>query len=365
VAEPGSAQFRGVRASRVVETIDVAVEGHRLSEAGFWVLVGEFEGAIRAWRMADVERVPAVKDTPERSKVWSGPDPETWVSSLDRETYLAGVEHIRTDIFNGDVYQVNLCRTLSASLTAIDDDIDGIPDAVALSELLAHGNPSRYAARVVIPARDGVPGVWIVSASPELFLAIDGAIVWSSPIKGTAAPGEAMLEKDIAENVMITDLVRNDLSHCAIPGSVMVPELLGTHVHPGLTHLQSTVRATLDTAHDWTPEMWPTLLGGTYPPGSVSGAPKSSALRIIAREETAPRGPYCGTIGWIDADCHQAELAVAIRTFWWTPNREGGVLHFGTGAGITWGSVASAEWGETELKAARLIGLASGQTMNL
>jgi para-aminobenzoate synthetase component 1 len=202
----------------------------------------------------------------------------------------------------------------------------------------------------------------VVSASPELYLAVDDRTVASSPIKGTAAPGVPMLEKDVAENVMIADLVRNDLSHVARPGTVAVPELLAEHAHPGLNHLQSTVTATLAPGFDWTPEMWPALLDGTFPPGSVSGAPKSSALEIIAREEPAPRGPYCGAIGWVDADRRRAELAVGIRTFWWTPEH-GGRLHFGTGAGITWGSDPSGEWEETELKAARLIGLASGRTM--
>lgn len=85
---------------------------------------------------------------------------------------------------------------------------------------------------------------------------------------------------------------------------------------------------------------------------------KSSALRIIRREEPVPRGPYCGAIGWIDTDNRRAEIAVGIRTFWWEPDG-GGTLRFGTGAGITWGSDAVAEWEETELKARRLIGLAS------
>ena len=92
------------------------------------------------------------------------------------------------------------------------------------------------------------------------------------------------------------------------------------------------------------------------PPGSVSGAPKSSALRIIDSLETAPRGPYCGAIGWIDSEAGRAQLAVGIRTFWW----ERGTLRFGTGAGITWGSDPEGEWDETELKARRLVSLASG-----
>jgi para-aminobenzoate synthetase component 1 len=347
----------------VVESIDAARDGARLAESGFWVVVGEFDGPVRAWRMAEVEHTAPVPEHPNPSRIWRGPASDAWASSLDRAAYVAGVERIRNDIRAGTVYQVNLCRVLSAPLpVASDDDANATPDAVALSQLLAVGNPARYAARITLPAVGDAPPVWIVSASPELYLAVDGTALTSSPIKGTAAPGVAMLEKDVAENVMITDLVRNDLSHVALPGSVSVPELLAEHRHPGLVHLQSTVSATLAPAFDWTPEMWPALLGGTFPPGSVSGAPKSTALRIIAREEVTPRGPYCGAIGWVDADRRQAELAVGIRTFWWTPER-GGRLNFGTGAGITWGSEPEGEWEETELKARRLIALASGGTI--
>lgn len=271
---------------------------------------------------------------------------------------MAGVESIRESIRNGDVYQANLCRVLAAPLPAAGTT----PDAVALSQVLAHGNPARYASRIVVPRSSEHPGVWIVSASPELFLAIDGDMIASSPIKGTAAPGEPMLDKDAAENVMITDLIRNDMSHVARPGSVAVPELLGRHAHPGLDHLQSTVTARLEPGFDWTARMWPALLAGTFPPGSVSGAPKESALEIIRALEPVPRGPYCGAIGWIDADARRAELAVGIRTFWWEPDA-GGTLRFGTGAGITWGSEAAREWEETELKARRLIALASADTM--
>jgi para-aminobenzoate synthetase component 1 len=233
---------------------------------------------------------------------------------------------------------------------------------VALSQTLTSGNPARFASRIVIPSIGDSPGVWIVSASPELYLGVDGSTVTSSPIKGTAAPGEAMLPKDESENVMITDLIRNDLSHVATPGTVRVPEFLAEHEHPGLSHLQSTVEATLASEFNWTPSMWAALLGGTFPPGSVSGAPKASALSIIAREEFAERGPYCGGIGWVDADARRAEIAVGIRTFWWSP-LAGGTIHFGTGAGITWGSDPEGEWRETELKAKRLIALASTDTM--
>ncbi|WP_296666808.1 chorismate-binding protein [Demequina sp.] len=353
----GSAAFRGVRASEPVEHVDLAAHGERVSAGGFWVVVATFEGRLDAWRMAAVTRdtddaVPEPEPAPGRE--WEGPDPGDWATSLDRATYMAGVGRIRHDIRDGEVYQVNLCRMLEASLPAPQPG----PDAVALAHRLATGNPARYASRIVIPRTHAWPGAWVVSASPELYLGVDGSTVRSSPIKGTAAPGTAMLPKDEAENVMITDLIRNDLSHVARPGSVSVPEFLAEHPHPGLIHLQSTVEATLAPDFDWTPALWPALLDGTFPPGSVSGAPKSSALRIIAREEPVARGAYCGGIGWIDADARRAELAVGIRTFAWSPER-GGRLSFGTGAGITWGSVAAGEWEETELKARRLIGLAS------
>lgn len=352
------AAFRTVSARECVEHIDVAREGHRLAQDGFWVLVATFEGRLNAWRFADVKwREPQAE--PRTARRWVGPAHDAWRSSLSQAEYEAGVDRIRGDIRDGDVYQVNLCRVLSAPLAAGPEG----PDAVALSERLASGNPARYAARVVVPPTGAAPGAWVVSASPERYLSVEGRTVMSSPIKGTAAPGEPMLAKDEAENVMITDLIRNDLSHVASPGSVTVPEFLALHEHPGLTHLQSTVGATLAGEFAWTPQMWPELLAGTFPPGSVSGAPKASALRIIEREESAPRGPYCGAIGWIDAASQRAELAVGIRTFWWD-DADGGTLRFGTGAGITWGSDARAEWGETELKARRLITLASADRMS-
>lgn len=354
----GSAAFRGVRAASPVDHADLAVDGAKVAAGGFWVVVGSFEGRLDAWRMEAVTRDDAVPEPPP-GRAWRGPLASSWTSSLDRDAYMAGVDRIRADIRDGDVYQVNLCRMLDAPLPAAEPG----PDAVALAHRLATGNPARFASRIVIPRTAAWPGAWVVSASPELYLRLDGATVTSSPIKGTAAPGEPMLPKDEAENVMITDLIRNDVSHVAAPGSVRVPELLGLHEHPGLVHLQSTVAATLAPDYDWTERLWPALMDGTFPPGSVSGAPKASALAIIAREEPVSRGPYCGAIGWIDADSRRAELAVGIRTFVWRPD-QGGRLSFGTGAGITWGSEAAGEWAETELKARRLIALASADTMS-
>jgi para-aminobenzoate synthetase component 1 len=145
---------------------------------------------------------------------------------------------------------------------------------------------------------------------------------------------------------MIVDLIRNDLSKVAKIGSVTTPRLLATESHPGLFHLVSDVRAELSEGKDLVD-----LLLAMSPPGSVSGAPKSSALKII-KENESPRGPYCGVIGFSDGN--RAELAVGIRIFW---QGEDQILRFGTGAGITWGSDSELEWEETELKARKLIGL--------
>ena len=311
---------------------DLTTDLSALDGAGWWAVVVDFEGKVTCARFDRVR--PAPPPAPRRP--WRGPG--HWHTSLDRAGYEAGVRRIRDHIGRGDVYQANLCRILTAELP-------GEADPAALAARLAAGNPAPYAAIIHLPGRS------VVSASPELYLSRDGDVVESRPIKGTGRTPGDLLEKDHAENVMIVDLVRNDLGRVAEVGSVEVPELCVVERHPGLVHLVSTVRARLAPGAGW-----PELFAATFPPGSVTGAPKSSALRIIDMLEPAPRGPYCGAVGWVDADRRRAALAVGIRTFW----IESGLIRFGTGAGITWHSDPGREWQETELKAARLIALASG-----
>jgi para-aminobenzoate synthetase component 1 len=327
---PPYAWFGGRLATGLVEvTDDVAA----LDGDGWWAVVLGFEGAVRCARFADVRAQPLP------AAPWPGVPTTAWASSMSREDYVAGVARVREGIAAGDYYQVNLCRVLSAPLP-------GGADVAGLAGVLARGNPAPYAGVVQLPD----DGVAVVSASPELFLRRRGAVVESSPIKGTAEVPGGLTGKDRAENVMIVDLVRNDLGAVAVTGSVEVPALCAVEQHPGLVHLVSTVRATLrpDAA-------WADLLAASFPPGSVTGAPKSSALTAIADLEPVARGPYCGAVGWVDADRQEAALAVGIRTFWVA----GGRLHLGTGAGITWGSDADAEWDETELKARRLLSVAA------
>lgn len=348
-SEPAYAFFSGLLATDLQE---VAHDPAALERPGWWAVVGTFEGAWTFARFATVRPapLPALAPLPTLASAphptgtstpltWTGPTPTAWHSSLDQSAYESGVRTIRDYIAAGDVYQANLCRVLSAPITATDHP-------AALAARLAQGNPAPYAGVVDLPNHN----TRVVTASPELYLSRDGDLVTSGPIKGTGRTEQDLLPKDTAENVMIVDLVRNDLSRVARPGTVTVPELCVVEKHPGLVHLVSSVHARLrpDTT-------WRDLLDATFPPGSVTGAPKRSALGIIDRLEPVPRGPYCGAVGWIDSASDTARLAVGIRTFWF----DGGFLRFGTGAGITWGSDPEGEWRETQLKASRLIALAS------
>ncbi|MFS8203616.1 chorismate-binding protein [Streptomyces sp. CWNU-52B] len=346
---PALARFGGLVATGL---LDVTGDPAALDSSGFWAVSADFEGRVVCARFADVRRDSVPAPVPGR---WRGPATGDWTSSLDRGAYMAGVRRIREYIAAGEVYQANLCRILSAPVSP-DADVD------ALTALLARGNPAPYAGTIRLPGH----GVETATASPELFLRRTGRVVESGPIKGTGRTEADLLEKDHAENVMIVDLVRNDLGRVCATGTVTVPDLCVVEKHPGLVHLVSSVRGELRADEEGGEGGggsgggvgWPELLGAAFPPGSVTGAPKSSALRIIEELETAPRGPYCGGIGWVDADRRTGELAVGIRTFW--IDRAAGELRFGTGAGITWGSDPRREWEETELKAARLLAVASG-----
>ncbi len=259
-----------------------------------------------------------------------------WTSSLDRAEFAAGVERILEHIRAGDCYQVNLTRRLT---------LDHPLDPVALFAELEVRNPAPQAAFLRFPGRA------VVSASPECFLRWRGRAVETRPIKGTGTdPGALRASaKDRAENVMIVDLARNDLGRVCDPGSIHVPSLCAVEEHPGLHHLVSTVRG---RRRDGTGLA--ELLRATFPPASVTGAPKPRVLQIIEDLEPVRRGVYCGAIGWLDTERAAGELAVAIRTFTVT----GSATHLPVGAGIVADSRPDAEWAETELKAARLLAAA-------
>jgi para-aminobenzoate synthetase component 1 len=324
------AHFAGQLASGLV---DVTSDLTALDSAGWWAVVMSFEGGVTCARFEDVRTA----DLPPGS--WPGVPVGAWRSSMSRAQYVSAVSTVRDRIATGEVYQANICRVLEAPLP---------PGAelAGLAGLLASGNPAPYQGHLDLPGH----GVGVVSASPEWFLRREGATVWSSPIKGTGRTVADLTAKDEAENVMIVDLVRNDLGRVCSTGSVFVTDLLAVEEHPGLVHLVSTVQGELVDGTSW-----PEVLAAAFPPGSVTGAPKSSALRVIGDLEPTARGAYCGAVGWVDADRGLAELAVGIRTF----ERSDGMLRLGTGAGITWGSDPDREWDETELKADRLVRVAA------
>ena len=191
-----------------------------LDSTGFWAVVVPFDGTPICARFADVRPATAWPGPP-----WSGPEPASWSTSLDRDAFCRGVEAIRESIRSGDVYQVNLTRRLTAPLPAPPGG--ATTDIAALGAALAVGNPAPFSAVVRLPSC----GVHVASASPERYLARDGAVVRSSPIKGTAPTEGQLLDKDRAENVMIVDLVRNDLGRVCEWGSVAVPSLLTTIFH--------------------------------------------------------------------------------------------------------------------------------------
>ena len=272
-------------------------------------------------------------------------DLERWSSSIDQSAHADAVKAIHGLLEAGECYQVNLTRRLSSPRAA---------DPRALFLALARHNPSPHAALLTF-GHEAPYCPAVVSASPELFLARRGDRVTTRPIKGTASERAKLLgsAKDRAEHVMIVDLARNDLGRVCVPGSVRTTELAALEEHPGLFHLVSTIEGRLRPGTGLAD-----LVHATFPPASITGAPKPRVMQAIEDIEPVRRGVYCGAIGWIDADARAAELAVAIRTFTITHGR----TDLGVGGGIVADSDAASEWAETELKAANLLAAAGPDT---
>lgn len=320
------------------DLVEISNDPTSLNDGAFWAVIITYEGAHTFARFADVrhdQEEAFLVYARDQMQTWT-PSEEEWVSSLSHSEYLEAVHQVREAIARGEVYQINLCRVLSTK--SVNSNL------LPIFPKLLMGNPAPFLTSIELP------NLSIASASPELLLRREGNLIASSPIKGTAKKRDEFLEKDQAENVMIVDLVRHDFGSICRTGSIHTPRLLGVEEHPGLVHLVSDVHGELRPNISWS-EIFDALL----PAGSISGAPKSSALELIGRLERARRGPYCGAIGWVQGD--RAELAVGIRTFWMEHEKDGSHLKFGTGAGITWGSEPELEWAETELKSSRLLSI--------
>ena len=264
--------------------------------------------------------------------------PVAWCPGVSASDYCAAVRRIQEAIAAGQVYQVNLTYPWQA---------DDVEDLWSLWRRCLDLQPGSYAAFIETPD-------WVIaSVSPELFLDVHGRRVRMQPMKGTAprcadldadehsAKELAGSEKERAENLMIVDMVRNDLGRVANPGSVRVERLWAVEKHPTVWQMTSTVSAL-------TRAPLTDLLAAVFPCASVTGAPKIEAMRTIAALETAPRGVYCGAIGWI-APGRRARFNVAIRTVWFDVRARR--AQYGVGAGIVWDSRPQNEWDETVLKA--------------
>jgi len=241
---------------------------------------------------------------------------------------------VRAAIAAGDVYQVNLVGHVSAAYRG---------DPAAALHRLAALPGARYGGLL------SGPGWALACASPETLVEVRGGRVVTRPIKGTrpaTAAGRVELlasAKERAEHVMIVDLERNDLARLARTGSVRVDELYAVRRWCDLWQAESTVSARLADGVDLA-----SLLRAVCPGGSVTGAPKLAALRVIARVEPVGRGPSMGALGWVSAQ--GVDLGLTIRTV----VADGDRLHVWAGGGITWGSDPVAEVAEAAAKAAPL-----------
>jgi para-aminobenzoate synthetase component 1 len=259
-----------------------------------------------------------------------------------REQYLSTVEALLRHILRGDCYEINFCQEFFAEPASIDP--------LATWWALSKASPNPFSAFYRLDDR------YLLCASPERFLKKSGNILFSQPIKGTSprrqqdplADSRSKLEltnsaKDRAENVMVVDLVRNDLSRICLPGSVKVSELFGVYPFPQVFQMISTITGSLLPGLDWTD-----ALRTCFPMGSMTGAPKHRVTQLIARYERSRRGLFSGAVGYVTPE-GDMDLNVVIRSLLY--NRQNRYLSYLVGSGITGYSDPAAEYEECIVKA--------------
>ena len=337
------------------ETLGVPVDGGSRYPIAAWLRVDRalaFDHARRevtllalddldGWRQAVAEALGA--PAPERAPTVPTGATATWAHTDDE--YLEMIRACQAAIVEGDAYQ--LCLTTEAA-------VDVSPDPVAAYLALRDSSPTHHGALL----RAGA--VSLLSASPEQFLAVSReGVVQSSPIKGTRPRGATEAadwklrrelqssDKERAENVMIVDLMRNDIGRVSKPGSVGVTSLLAVESYAQVHQLVSTVRGELAEGLDGID-----AIRTCFPAGSMTGAPKLSATRILDSLERRPRGIYAGAFGYVGLD-GAVDLAVVIRSI--VVDAAGSTV--GAGGGITALSVPEEELAEVKLKAAALLGV--------
>lgn len=263
------------------------------------------------------------------------------VSDTTIDQYQQKIDYIRQQIASGNTYQTNYTIKLTAPFN--DNPID-------YYHFLQKNNHAGYCAYIEFD------NYCILSISPELFFKLDKQTITTKPMKGTTPRGMSyqhdeqqlallMSDKNQAENMMIVDLLRNDLSQISKPGTVHVPKLFTAEKYPTVWQLTSTVEGQLKPQTNLYQ-----IFQALFPCGSITGAPKTSTMQIIANIENSARGVYCGTIGYIEPLKNKAIFNIPIRTL----TIHDGQLHYGVGGGITWDSTSQDEYDEVLAKSAIL-----------
>jgi para-aminobenzoate synthetase component 1 len=264
---------------------------------------------------------------------------------MDKITYLSKVNELREHIARGDIYEVNFCQEFFAENASINP--------YEVYHQLNNLSPTPFSGFFKLGEK------YILSASPERFMCKRGNRLISQPIKGTAKRSQDQAEdelikitlkndlKEQAENVMIVDLVRNDLTKSAMPGTVKVDELFGIYSFPQVHQMISTVSCELN------PELHPVeAIEKAFPMGSMTGAPKVRAMELIEETECSRRGIYAGALGYFDPE-GDFDFNVVIRSILY--NQQKKYLSFQVGGAITYASSAEAEYEECMLKASAII----------
>lgn len=330
----GAAGYFGYDLGRQLETLpDQTTDDMKTPDAciGIYTNVLAFDHKNnKAWKIGDAE-LPPVKN----SKTYTQTELDWKPHKADKD-YCRDIKKIIDYIHAGEVYQVNLSRRFEAPLPQSFN-------AYGHYKNLRDINPAPFSAFMNFGT------VTLVSCSPERFLSVTGGEVETRPIKGTLPSTQdadilVSSTKDRAENTMIVDLLRNDLSKVCDFHSVKVPELCALETFAGVHHLVSTVKGVLQGGKKSTD-----LLRACFPGGSITGAPKIRAMEIIEELENTRRGPYCGAIGYIGFN-GRMDTNIVIRTLIYT----GGKAYLQTGGGIVSDSIPEKELQESLDKAAKI-----------
>ena len=263
-------------------------------------------------------------------------------SRLTKEEYVKTIEALQKHIVRGDCYEINFCNEFFAT--------DALIDPLSVYQQLTAYSPNPFAAIYRLENK------WLLCASPERYLGKKGKTIFSQPIKGTSKRMSSNINadeenkralresrKEQAENVMVVDLVRNDLSKICEEGSVKVDELFGIYSFPQVHQMISTISGTLQEKVDFA-----SIIRATFPMGSMTGAPKKRVMELIEQYEITKRGIFSGSVGYLTPE-GDFDLNVVIRSILY--NADKNYLSFPAGSGITFYSQPEKEWEECLMKA--------------